>query len=203
MKNRINRIIVAAVVAAGVSWSALPAMADPTVSWVEATADTITIHNPSTSIVTYRVQVYDAEIRFDLDSGAKRTFESVPALDPVHWAVWSGDLLIDSGTMDPAPYGDTLPDEAVAAELAPAPVVIVDDDTGWVRTGECHEDEPCWDCETMGNGICGPDTERPAELIPPLVVVNPDPKPATTTAQTNTVPAWEPHTIVAGQAQAV
>lgn len=20
----------------------------------------------------------------------------------------------------------------------------------------CHEDEPCWDCETMGNGVCGP-----------------------------------------------
>ena len=20
----------------------------------------------------------------------------------------------------------------------------------------CQEDEPCWDCETMGNGICGP-----------------------------------------------
>ena len=21
---------------------------------------------------------------------------------------------------------------------------------------ECQEDEPCWDCETMGNRICGP-----------------------------------------------
>lgn len=20
----------------------------------------------------------------------------------------------------------------------------------------CHEDQPCWDCETMGNRICGP-----------------------------------------------
>ncbi len=25
----------------------------------------------------------------------------------------------------------------------------------------CHEDEPCWDCETMGNRICGPTTEPP------------------------------------------
>jgi len=24
----------------------------------------------------------------------------------------------------------------------------------------CHEDEPCWDCETMGNGICGPLTGK-------------------------------------------
>lgn len=22
---------------------------------------------------------------------------------------------------------------------------------------ECEEDEPCWDCRTMGNKICGPD----------------------------------------------
>ncbi len=27
----------------------------------------------------------------------------------------------------------------------------------------CHEDEPCWDCETMGNKICGPVTEPPEE----------------------------------------
>lgn len=20
----------------------------------------------------------------------------------------------------------------------------------------CQEDEPCWNCETMGNGVCGP-----------------------------------------------
>lgn len=30
----------------------------------------------------------------------------------------------------------------------------------------CHEDEPCWNCETMGNRICGPlvlpDTALPA-----------------------------------------
>lgn len=25
----------------------------------------------------------------------------------------------------------------------------------------CQEDEPCWDCETMGNRICGPTTEPP------------------------------------------
>lgn len=22
---------------------------------------------------------------------------------------------------------------------------------------KCWEDEPCWDCETMGNQICGPE----------------------------------------------
>lgn len=25
----------------------------------------------------------------------------------------------------------------------------------------CFEDEPCWDCETMGNKICGPVTQPP------------------------------------------
>lgn len=24
-------------------------------------------------------------------------------------------------------------------------------------TAQCQEDEPCWDCETMGNMVCGPD----------------------------------------------
>lgn len=27
----------------------------------------------------------------------------------------------------------------------------------------CEEDESCWDCETMGNGICGP-IDLPADL---------------------------------------
>jgi len=26
---------------------------------------------------------------------------------------------------------------------------------------ECNEDEPCWDCETMGNRICGPQQDLP------------------------------------------
>ncbi len=30
----------------------------------------------------------------------------------------------------------------------------------------CEEDMPCWDCETMGNGICGlTPTENEAELL--------------------------------------
>ena len=28
----------------------------------------------------------------------------------------------------------------------------------------CYEDEPCWDCETMGNGVCGPD-DAPAAAV--------------------------------------
>ncbi len=27
----------------------------------------------------------------------------------------------------------------------------------------CQEDEPCWNCETMGNGVCGPTQEPTAE----------------------------------------
>lgn len=33
-------------------------------------------------------------------------------------------------------------DAAELAELAAAP--------------QCEEDQPCWDCKTMGNGVCGP-----------------------------------------------
>lgn len=204
LRNMIAAALTAATLATTLA-TGTPAHANPELSHVDNTGTAITVHNPSTSIVGYRVQIHDAAIVFDLDSGAMRTFTTVPALEPVHWAVWSGDMLIDSGTMTPAPIGDTLPDETVAAELAPAPVTVVIDDTDMVRDGaECFEDDPtCWDCETMGNGICGPDTERPAELIPPLVIVNPTPTPAVTTAQTNTVPAWEPVVIVAGQHRAV
>lgn len=36
-------------------------------------------------------------------------------------------------------------------------------------TTTCQEDQPCWDCETMGNGVCGPavpppSTEAPREI---------------------------------------
>ena len=37
---------------------------------------------------------------------------------------------------------------APAPAPAPAPVNVPD--------GTCHEDMPCWDCETMGNHVCGP-----------------------------------------------
>ena len=53
-----------------------------------------------------------------------------------------------------ANHGDTI--GACSVEEPPAPVVpapVLD---------PCEEDEPCWDCATMGNLICG---------SPPVVVV--------------------------------
>lgn len=38
---------------------------------------------------------------------------------------------------------------SLEAYFTPAPVVV-----------KCYEDEPCWNCETMGNKICGPNYER-------------------------------------------
>ncbi len=32
----------------------------------------------------------------------------------------------------------------------------------------CQEDEPCWDCETMGNWICGPITTPPSDDSHPI-----------------------------------
>lgn len=50
----------------------------------------------------------------------------------------------------PAPEPEPIPEPAVPAlPEPPAPV------TGW-EDGICHEDEPCWDCEVMGNQECGP-----------------------------------------------
>ena len=31
--------------------------------------------------------------------------------------------------------------------------------TGWLETSihtRCEEDKPCWNCQTMGNRVCGP-----------------------------------------------
>lgn len=43
--------------------------------------------------------------------------------------------------------------------------------TTTVPPAVCHEDEPCWDCETMGNRICGPTVAPPPthshEPVPP------------------------------------
>lgn len=33
--------------------------------------------------------------------------------------------------------------------------------TANVPDGRCHEDDPCWDCSTMGNRICGRVPEVP------------------------------------------
>lgn len=30
---------------------------------------------------------------------------------------------------------------------------------------DCQEDEPCWDCSTMGNGVCGPLTLNDGYII--------------------------------------
>lgn len=47
----------------------------------------------------------------------------------------------------------------------------------------CEEDEPCWDCKTMGNKICGPvavPAEGPAGLGTGGAVKGTDPRPACT-----------------------
>lgn len=58
-----------------------------------------------------------------------------------------------------------------AIALTTALVLTGCSNTGSDKTAErCEEDQPCWDCETMGNKVCGPqrplfvkvpDTSRP------------------------------------------
>lgn len=70
-------------------------------------------------------------------------------------ATFTLDLAEVTGTA-PAP-----PPAAVEPVRAPAGPV-----TGW-EDGRCDEDEPCWDCETMGNRICGPIAGAPAPVEAP------------------------------------
>ena len=54
---------------------------------------------------------------------------------------------MDTFTVPEAPvYVPVAPVAPVAAPVAPVAVPVA----------VCHEDEPCWDCKTMGNKICGP-----------------------------------------------
>jgi hypothetical protein len=43
-----------------------------------------------------------------------------------------------------------------SAGTPPRPAVTVNVGGEIVRDGICDEDEPCWDCRTMGNRVCGP-----------------------------------------------
>lgn len=39
-------------------------------------------------------------------------------------------------------------------------------------TAPCQEDQPCWDCDTMGNGLCGKDDPTP--FVPDVCAIQPD-----------------------------
>lgn len=50
----------------------------------------------------------------------------------------------------------------VAVATADAPVQRVGESYDFSQV--CQEDEPCWDCRTMGNGICGPTKPATVEV---------------------------------------
>lgn len=107
---------------------------------------------------------------------APAVVESVEAVTADPSAVLSVDTVAVATVPAPAPVEPTpapapvepsvAPAEPVAAPVestpVPAPVEpvapAVDSAESYVPTPpvvECHEDEPCWDCTTMGNKICG------------------------------------------------
>lgn len=63
-------------------------------------------------------------------------------------------LMDDPASVDVSVVIEPLPEEDPPAA----------EDPGW-EDGVCQEDEPCWDCETMGNLTCGP-----AYIEPPTEV---------------------------------
>jgi LPXTG-motif cell wall-anchored protein len=57
--------------------------------------------------------------------------------------------VVDTTTTVPEVVTTTTPDPTTTSEI---PTTTVDD-------GICYEDEPCFDCATMGNLMCGPPTQ--------------------------------------------
>jgi hypothetical protein len=68
---------------------------------------------------------------------------------------------------------------AVAEIVTPEPETCMEDEPCWncetmgnkicgtpASLPVCMEDEPCWDCETMGNKICGPASGSAAATLP-------------------------------------
>lgn len=102
---------------------------------------------------------------------APAVVESVEAVTADPSAVLSVDTVAVATVPAPAPVEPTptpapvapsvAPAEPVAAPVEPTPAPVapaVDSAESYVPTPpvvECHEDEPCWDCTTMGNKICG------------------------------------------------
>ncbi|AGU91975.1 hypothetical protein ADAWI_58 [Mycobacterium phage Adawi] len=56
---------------------------------------------------------------------------------------------------------------AVAAPKDAAPVTVQSTKVA----AQCEEDEPCWDCTTMGNRICGPGQAPPMDFGLPVYAV--------------------------------
>jgi LPXTG-motif cell wall-anchored protein len=65
-----------------------------------------------------------------------------------------------AGPQGAQPYGVSHVDVCPETPTTTAPPTTVPETTTPPTTvvDECLEDEPCWDCETMGNKICGPVT---------------------------------------------
>jgi hypothetical protein len=61
-------------------------------------------------------------------------------------------------TLIHGPTGETISIEALGSDLC-VPQTTVPEPV-------CQEDDPCWDCETMGNRICGPNNEPPVFPLP-------------------------------------
>jgi hypothetical protein len=81
--------------------------------------------------------------------------------EPVRtWEV-TGAPAESCGRPDPTPTPE--PEPTPTPEPSPTPTVIVPPPP---TPDVCYEDEPCWDCTTHGNGICGPDEPPTACEMP-------------------------------------
>lgn len=91
----------------------------------------------------------------------------------------TGSVTIDCAIPEPEP-------EVTTTTIAPEVTT----------TTVCEEDDPCWDCETMGNRICGPTTttipeEEPTTTTTPEPTTTYPTLPATSIVSSTTVPPTE------------
>lgn len=84
------------------------------------------------------------------------------------------------------------------ATVAPKPTATPTAKPAAVKAPACEEDQPCWDCKTMGNRVCGPTSPAtiPANLAAP-VKATPAKLPVSATAKKVT-PATENDMVAPG-----
>jgi hypothetical protein len=80
--------------------------------------------------------------------------------EPVYVAPVTAPVVVSA-----VPAPKSVPVSPVA--VAPSSGNIVSVEPTAVPVPVCQEDQPCWDCETMGNRICGPLPTEPAEPVTP------------------------------------
>lgn len=156
-------------------------LAAPASAWtpqISATCTTVTMVNHEGEIAHVRGDIFA-----DIPAHGTSTKPATKDVMVVSW-YWDNDDAPPRGLTVKRPHGcqtttvpstappTTLPPTTVPPTTVPAttiPATTVPPTTVPATTvPPCEEDEPCWDCETMGNGQCGTTTTTTPLVTIPL-----------------------------------